>query len=379
MAFESAARSKPKGRTRSGSKRVLWRFGFVKSVAATISLDSTRSPNVSQSDTVFPRVPDRISLLFSFATCRVPSSAFSSSLVTRHSRHLFFLISPSRWLVSCPVVTQSREISVGRSRTASRARVALYIDVRDGPRSSETRSNRSGPRPDPSFDRSRTVGKISSLCRYLVDALASSRKSTGNGWGRTVAPEPQQPATHDPTDSLFSFPTTSHPFANPSQNPSSLLSPLSLSSSTPDLSSLLLSTPPLPIRLSPTLPAVAHLTSPHPSATLSNTTQPSSSRHPRTVLSLFSSPPAASPCHVLPRLSFPPIIAIPSYNPLFYSVLFLFLYTDTYAHTHILICDGAHGNGISSVSGNGPSLRAFRSSTFVVATNNSYLIFPSRN
>lgn len=47
LAFESAARSKPKGRTRSGSKRVLRRFGFVKSVAATISSGSTRSPNVS--------------------------------------------------------------------------------------------------------------------------------------------------------------------------------------------------------------------------------------------------------------------------------------------------------------------------------------------
>lgn len=171
---------------------------------------------------------------------------------------------------------------------------------------------------------------------------ASSRKSTGNGRGRTVAPEPQQPATHDPTDSLFSFPTTSHPFANPSQTPRKtplLSSLLSLSSSTPDLSSLLLSSPlnhsasnpPLtntPRRCSP------HLTSPHPSATLSNTTLPSSPRHPRTVLLLFSSPPAASPCHVLPRLSFPPIIAIPSCNPLFYSVLFLLLYTGTYAHTH---------------------------------------------
>lgn len=52
---------------------------------------------------------------------------------------------------------------------------------------------------------------------YCFEYVAALRKLTGNGRGRTVAPEPQQPATHDlTTNSLFSFPITPRkPLATP--------------------------------------------------------------------------------------------------------------------------------------------------------------------
>lgn len=192
--------------------------------------------------------------------------------------------------------------------------------------------------PDHDRIRRSTVPELSG--RYRPPVVTScTRSPSRENQPAMVGVELSRPSRSSPqhtTRPILSSP--SQPPLTPSRTPRKipLLSSLSLlpPPTCPLFSSLLLSTPPLPIRLSPTLPAVAHLTSPHPSATLSNTTLPSSPRHPRTVLSLFSSPPAASPCHVLPRLSFPPIIAIPSCNPLFYSVLFLFLYMATYAHTH---------------------------------------------
>lgn len=198
----------------------------------------------------------------------------------------------------------------------------------------------------PDHDRIRRSTVPEPSGRYRLPVVTScTRSPPRENQPAMVGVELSRPSRSSPqhtTRPILSSP--SQPPLTPSQTPRKplakpLFSPLcSLSllppPTCPLFSSLLLSTTPLPIRLSPTLPAVAHLTSPHPSATLSNTTLPSSPRHPRTVLLLFSSPPAASPCHVLPRLSFPPIIAIPSCNPLFYSVLFLFLYTGTYAHTH---------------------------------------------
>lgn len=193
--------------------------------------------------------------------------------------------------------------------------------------------------PDHDRIRRSTVPELSGRYRPPVVTSCTRSPSSRENQPAMVGVELSRPSRSSPqhtTRPILSSP--SQPPLTPSQTPrkTPLLSSLSLlpPPTCPLFSSLLLSTPPLPIRLSPTLPAVAHLTSPHPSATLSNTTLPSSPRHPRTVLSLFSSPPAASPCHVLPRLSFPPIIAIPSCNPLFYSVLFLFLYMGTYTHTH---------------------------------------------
>lgn len=232
------------------------------------------------------------------------------------------------------------------------------------------------------FDRSRTVGKISSSRCYLVYAIAFSRKSTGNGRGRTVAPEPQQPATHDPTDSLFSFPTTSHPFANPSQNPSSLLS--LFFHPRPVLSSPLFSSQPLrflsashqhspPLLTSPRLtPLPRFPTPPYPLrlATLALCSRFSPRLLPHRPATFY----LASPFHR--SLPFPPATPCSILSSFSSST---WVHMHTHVHTRILMRDEAHGNGISSVSGNGPSLRAFRSSTFVVATNNSYPIFPSRN
>lgn len=174
-------------------------------------------------------------------------------------------------------------------------------------------------------------------------ALASSRKSTGNGRGRTVAPEPQQPATHDPTDSLFSFPTTSHPFANPSQTPRKtplLSSLLSLSSSTPDLSFLLLSSPLNPSASYPLLSNTPRRCSPHLASPLCHAFQ----HHP----TLFASPPShcalaflLTSCRIaLPRFTSPLLSADHCHSLLQPPVLFCPLslplhgYICTHTRTH---------------------------------------------
>lgn len=93
--------------------------------------------------------------------------------------------SPSRLLPLSRLESRSFEISSRRSETSRSRRTKQLRTRRHGQRVGGLRAFPCAPRVD------------------LFLSRAGSRKSAGNGRGRTVAPEPQQPATHDPTDSLL--------------------------------------------------------------------------------------------------------------------------------------------------------------------------------